>query len=74
MDANPICLALFVMVLFLFQGHVFLETFDPADYYPMSLNPVRPGALTVSWPEVFVKVFMKLKLIIIHGATKIMCM
>ena len=32
----------------IFKGHVFLETFDAAEYYPMSLNPARPGSVVVS--------------------------
>ena len=30
------------------QGHVFLDTIAPEEYYPMSLHPIRPSLLVVS--------------------------
>lgn len=35
---------------FFFQGHVFLDTMDPSEYYAQALNGHRPAPIKVNAP------------------------
>lgn len=36
---------------FFFQGHVFLDTMDPSEYYAQALNGHRPAPIKVNAPS-----------------------